>query len=85
MTPVEDVVGLVVNTALTPLGSPLMESVTLLLNPFTGFRLTYTPPLAPCAMVTEDPAERVKPGAATERMIGIDAVTLPLTAFNVAA
>jgi len=35
---VEEVVGLVLNAAVTPLGSPLTERVTLPLNPFAALR-----------------------------------------------
>jgi hypothetical protein len=46
----DPVAGLVPNDAVTPLGRPLAESVTLPLNPFAGLTVMVLVPEAPCAM-----------------------------------
>ena len=58
--PVE-VVGFGLNAAVTPLGKPDAERVTLPLNPFSGVMVTVLVPLLPCVMVTLfGEAERLK-------------------------
>ena len=79
----ELVVGLVPNAALTPLGSPLIDKVTLLLNPLTPFTLTHALPLPPWPIVSDDALERVKLGAATTIFIDVEAVRDPLVAVSV--
>jgi len=38
--------------AVTPLGTPVTEKLTLLLNPFCGITVIKLPPLVPWVMVT---------------------------------
>jgi hypothetical protein len=45
------VAGFVLNAAVTPLGSPEADKVTLPLKPFCGVRVTLLVPLVPCVMV----------------------------------
>ena len=79
----ELVVGFVPNAAETPLGSPLMDKVTLLLNPLTPFTLTHAFPLPPWLIVNDDAPERVKLGVATTIVIDVEAVRDPLVAVSV--
>jgi hypothetical protein len=46
-----DVVGLVPNAGVTPLGSPEALSVTLPVNPFTGLMVMVVEPNDPCSTV----------------------------------
>ena len=39
------------NKAVTPVGKPDADKVTLLLKPFTGFTVTVVVPVAPCVTV----------------------------------
>jgi hypothetical protein len=73
-----DVVGLVPNAAVTPLGRPEAERVTLPVNPPEGVTVIVSVPLAPWAterVVAE--AERVKPGVPTVSLMVVLAVVLP--------
>jgi hypothetical protein len=66
------VAGLELNEAVTPLGRPEADKLTLLLNPFCGVIATVLVPLAPCVMLRLlGEAERVKfgTGAVTVRLI----------------
>src|ERR1039458_8740282 len=47
-----EVVGFGLNAAVTPLGKPDAERVTLPLKPFTGVMVIVLVPLLPCVMVT---------------------------------
>jgi len=52
------------NVAVTPLGKPEADNVTLPLNPFCGVIAIVLVPLPPCATITlPGDAERVKLGA----------------------
>ena len=54
------------NDAVTPLGSPDADKLTLLLNPFCGVTVMVLAPLAPCTIVTlfgEVEREKVGGGA----------------------
>jgi hypothetical protein len=58
------VAGFVPNDAVTPLGSPDADKLTLLLKPFCGVTEIVLAPLVPCVMVKLlGDAERVKFGA----------------------
>jgi hypothetical protein len=46
-----EVVGFVLNDAVTPVGSPEIERLTALLKPFTVFTLTEVDELCPCPTV----------------------------------
>src|SRR6202030_531524 len=48
-----EVVGFVPNPAVTPLGRPEADKVTLPLNPLNGFTVIVLVPLPPCATLTE--------------------------------
>jgi hypothetical protein len=48
-----EVVGFVPNPAVTPLGRPEADKVTLPLNPLIGFTVIVLVPLPPCATLTE--------------------------------
>ncbi len=63
----EEVEELGLKDAVTPLGKPEAEKVTLPLKPFDGVIVTVLVPLVPCAIVTLlGAAERLKSGAAAE-------------------
>jgi len=70
------VFGLGENDAVTPLGSPATESLTLPLNPFCGYTLTQVVPLLPWPMVAL-PADMLKLGVYTPTGMSVDAVRLP--------
>jgi hypothetical protein len=70
------VVGLGFHSAVTPLGSPEMERVTLPVNPYCGVTTTYAVPDVPCPM-SSVPAERVNVGAKTPRATVVVADRLP--------
>lgn len=73
------------NVAVTPLGSPLTDSTTAALNPFTRevTRVTFLdPPGAMVALVLL--TARLKPGAITVSVIAQVLVTLPPAAVMVA-
>jgi hypothetical protein len=58
-----EAIGFGLNAAVTPLGKPDAERVTLPLKPFTGVMVTVLVPLLPCAMVALfGEGERVKFG-----------------------
>lgn len=71
------VVGFGENDAVTPLGSPDTERLTLPLNPKRSFTKTNVLPLLPRPMATEPPLERVKLGAWTARARVVVVVMLP--------
>jgi hypothetical protein len=74
-----EVVGLVPNTAVTPLGRPDAASVTLPVNPFTPATLIVSVALVPWTIDNADgDADRVKPGWVTVRPIVEVAVNAPL-------
>ena len=63
----EEVAGFGLKDAVTPVGKPEAEKVTLPLKPFDGVIVTVLVPLVPCAIVTLlGAAERLKSGAAAE-------------------
>src|SRR5260370_20503247 len=49
---VVEVVGLGLNAAVTPLGRPAADMLTLSLKPFCGVTVTVLRPLLPCVIVT---------------------------------
>jgi hypothetical protein len=58
-----EVVGFGLNAAVTPLGRPDADKLTLPLNPFAGVTVMVLVPCPPCAMVTLlGETERVKDG-----------------------
>ena len=67
------------NAAVTPLGNPDADKLTLPLKPFTGLTVTVSAPLAPCVMLTLfGDADRLKSGAAfTVRLTVVVWVRLP--------
>src|SRR5271166_325288 len=73
------VAGLGLNAAVTPLGRPDAERVTLPLKPFDGVMVIALVPWLPCTMLTlPGLAESVKLGAAvTVRLIVVVCVKLP--------
>ena len=68
-----EVAGFGLKPAVTPLGRPEAERVTLPLNPFTGVMVMVLVPLAPpCAMVTAfGEVERMKPCVAASARAAI--------------
>jgi hypothetical protein len=59
----EEVAGFGLNDAVTPLGKPEAEKVTLPANPFEGVIVTVLVPLVPCVIVTlVGDADRLKSG-----------------------
>ena len=63
----EEVAGFGLKDAVTPVGKPEAEKVTLPLKPFDGVIVTVLVPLVPCVIVTlPGAAERLKSGAAAE-------------------
>jgi len=55
--------GLVANPAVTPLGKPEADKVTLPLNPLAGETVMVLPPAVPCVMVTvPGEADKLKSG-----------------------
>ena len=73
------VVGLVPNTAVTPLGKPDAASVTLPVNPPESITVMVSVPLLPSAIDSAD-AERESVkfgGPVTVRLIVVDAVSVP--------
>ena len=63
----EEVAGFGLKDAVTPVGKPEAEKVTLPLKPFDGVIVTVLVPLVPCVIVTLlGAAERLKSGAAAE-------------------
>lgn len=67
------------NDAVTPLGRPDADRLTLPLKPFTGLTVTVSVPLAPCVILTLfGEADRLKSGAAfTVRLTVVVCVRLP--------
>ena len=67
------------NAAVTPLGKPDADKLTLPLKPFTGLTVTVSVPLAPCVILTLFvDADRLKSGAAfTVRLTVVVCVRLP--------
>ena len=74
------VAGFVLNEAVTPLGKPDADKLTLPLNPFCGVIVIVLPPRVPCVMVTlPGEAEREKLGpAAGQLFTRFAAFTLPM-------
>jgi hypothetical protein len=73
----EAVAGFGLNDAVTPLGKPDADKLTLLLKPFCGVTVIVLVPLAPCVMLKGD-AESVKvPETVTTRVIVAVLVRLP--------
>ena len=73
-------VGLVLNAAVTPLGRPEADKVTVLLKPFCGVTVIVLAPLAPWTMLNvEGEAERVKFGGGTimVRLIDVECFKFP--------
>ena len=63
----EEVEELGLKDAVTPLGKPEAEKLTLPVKPFVGEMVTVLVPLVPCVIVTLlGDAERLKSGAAAE-------------------
>ncbi len=61
----EEVAGFGLKDAVTPLGKPVAEKVTLPVKPFDGVIVTVLVPLVPCVIVTLlGDAERLKSGVA---------------------
>ena len=74
-----EVVGFALKDAVTPLGKPVAESVTLALKPFCGVTVIVLVPLPPCAMFTLAGEEaRVKLG-----LLASDQLFARLAAFSV--
>jgi hypothetical protein len=75
------VAGLGANPAVTPLGKPEAESVTLPLKPFSGVMVIVLVPLLPCVMVTLfGLAESVKFGVDAGQLFArLAAFTVPIT------
>src|SRR5579859_1517337 len=76
------VAGFVPNAALTPLGSPDADRVTLPLNPFSGLIEMVVEPEAPCRIARlAGEVERRKPGCVVEEgqlFTRLAAFTLPM-------
>jgi hypothetical protein len=73
----EAVAGFGLNDAVTPLGRPDADKLTLLAKPFCGVTVIVLVPLAPCVMLLGD-AESVKvPETVTTRVIVAVLVRLP--------
>ncbi len=74
--------GLEPKKALTPLGRPVAEKLTLPLKPFCGVTLMMLPPLVPCVIVRlAGEAERVKLGfgeGAGQLFTRLAALTVPM-------
>jgi hypothetical protein len=74
------VAGFVLNDAVTPLGKPDADKLTLPLNPFCGVTVIVLVPLAPCVIVKLlGDAERAKCGVeAGQLFTRLAAFTLPI-------
>ena len=71
----EEVAGFGLKDAVTPLGKPEAEKVTLPVKPFDGVIVTVLVPLVPCVIVTLlGDAERLKSGAAAEFTVRLTVV-----------
>ena len=75
----EPVVGFGLNDAVTPVGRPEADKLTLLVKPLCGVTVTLLVPLAPCAMLTLlGDAERGQfPTTVTASVIVVEFVRLP--------
>lgn len=63
------------NDAVTPVGSPDAERLTLLAKPFTLLTVTVLVPLALCAMLSDDgEADSEKSGVAVDEMVSVTVV-----------
>ena len=65
------------NEAVTPLGRPDMDKVTLPLNPSCGLSKTYAVLLVPCVTVKLPPEPNVNPNAPTVKVIVVAALSVP--------
>lgn len=71
------VVGLGEKDAVTPLGSPVTERLTLPVNPYWGLTKTYEVVVVPCPILTLPPPESVNVGAYTPSVSVVVALRVP--------